>query len=341
MFTLLDFAIWSCLKRKDLVLHIPGLKSVRSTARWTGLWLQEHALLLGYHRIAREDWDPHHLCVSPDNFVEQMHVLQSVANPISLTDLVVLLAEGAPLRGRVVVTIDDGYEDTYSTATPILRRFRVPATVFVITGSIGLEFWWDRLTGWCREAKDFDRPLHISLDGQELDWRPRGSDEKEKRQDFAQRAGDFLRALAPADREEAMCILSAWFDSSVNSTTPVRGMTATEISALAADGLIEIGSHTKSHALLADLSVEEQRQEITCSKASLEEITGQPVMSFSYPHGSYSNKTPRIVRESGFACACTSAEGAAVKASDPFVLPRVWVPDLPGERFHHWLKRRL
>lgn len=48
----------------------------------------------------------------------------------------------------VVVTMDDGYKDNFDYASPILRRFRAPATIFLVTstvGSVGHLTWDDVL----------------------------------------------------------------------------------------------------------------------------------------------------------------------------------------------------
>ena len=42
-----------------------------------------------------------------------------------------------PPRRAVVITIDDGYEDNWTVAYPILHRYRFPATVFVVSQQMG------------------------------------------------------------------------------------------------------------------------------------------------------------------------------------------------------------
>ena len=49
-----------------------------------------------------------------------------------------------PPAGSVVITFDDGYADVATSAAPILSRFGVPATMFVVTGADGKNDWDDR-----------------------------------------------------------------------------------------------------------------------------------------------------------------------------------------------------
>ena len=75
--------------------------------------------------------------VSVETFGKQMRMLRCNWNPISLGQAVDALARGQwPNRG-VVVTFDDGTEDNFTHAFPVLSQEKIPATIFVITQSIG------------------------------------------------------------------------------------------------------------------------------------------------------------------------------------------------------------
>jgi peptidoglycan/xylan/chitin deacetylase (PgdA/CDA1 family) len=63
---------------------------------------------------------------------------------LALEELAELRRRGElPPAGAVVITIDDGYLDNGDIAGPLLRRFGVPATVFVVSGRIGQKADWD------------------------------------------------------------------------------------------------------------------------------------------------------------------------------------------------------
>lgn len=90
------------------------------------------------------------LSVSPDNFVRQMKYIKDKGYKVIPLDE---LVEGTK-RGRlfahnsVVITIDDGYRDNFVYAYPVLKEYGFAATIFLISGSIGLDrhfLGWDEI----------------------------------------------------------------------------------------------------------------------------------------------------------------------------------------------------
>jgi peptidoglycan/xylan/chitin deacetylase (PgdA/CDA1 family) len=79
------------------------------------------------------------LSVTPAAFTRQMEYLATHGyHTISLADLVERLQNGRPLpEHAVVLTFDDGYDDNYTQAYPILRSFGFTGTFFLITDAVG------------------------------------------------------------------------------------------------------------------------------------------------------------------------------------------------------------
>ncbi len=94
--------------------------------------------ILAYHRVhptAGSDTPS----LSPEAFERQMSLLEKRWRPIPLSTLVDWLEGKQTLAPKaVVVTFDDGTDDHFSYAYPILKRHGIPATVFMITGNVGL-----------------------------------------------------------------------------------------------------------------------------------------------------------------------------------------------------------
>jgi peptidoglycan/xylan/chitin deacetylase (PgdA/CDA1 family) len=112
---------------------------------------EDRPVILTYHSISPGQ-SP--LKVSPALFVEQMGWLKENARVISLEELVTGLTgrTSLPLRS-VVLTFDDGFEDFYTAAAPVLRRFGFPATVFVPTGYCGKTNAWPGQLDWVTEER--------------------------------------------------------------------------------------------------------------------------------------------------------------------------------------------
>lgn len=76
--------------------------------------------------------------MSKGEFDEQMKFLKdNHFTTLTLDELYDSLENGKPVPEKsVVVTLDDGYRDSYTNAYPILKKYGIKATVFVIAGTI-------------------------------------------------------------------------------------------------------------------------------------------------------------------------------------------------------------
>jgi peptidoglycan/xylan/chitin deacetylase (PgdA/CDA1 family) len=91
--------------------------------------------ILTYHRVHPESLTGT-LTVAPGTFEKQMALLAHRWKPVSLLDLVNWIEGKMSLpRRAVVVTFDDGTEDNFTHAFPILSKYRIPATIFLNPGS--------------------------------------------------------------------------------------------------------------------------------------------------------------------------------------------------------------
>ena len=102
--------------------------------------------ILMYHR-ARDPRGPRLGAGDSAPFESQMEILARFWQVLPLEELVVRAhADDVPPRA-VAITFDDGYRDNYEVAYPALRRFNLPATIFLATGAIetGIRLWHDRV----------------------------------------------------------------------------------------------------------------------------------------------------------------------------------------------------
>ncbi len=100
--------------------------------------LRYYLPILGYHRIGRFQSD-HVPTVTPEAFERQLSFIARHRYQVVGLDVVAdALERGTRLpRRQTVITFDDGYEETYTIAWPLLKRFGFSSTVFITPGEIG------------------------------------------------------------------------------------------------------------------------------------------------------------------------------------------------------------
>lgn len=114
-----------------------------------------------------------------------------------------------------------------------------------------------------------------------------------------------------------------WDADVLGVRTPM--MTRRQLVAWHAAGM-EVGAHTRSHIDLTTCSTRDQlRSEVLGSKTDLEDMTGTPVVHFSYPFGRYDAAAVAAVRAAGFSTATTVRDRRVRSTDDRFELPRLYV----------------
>lgn len=109
-----------------------------------------------------------------------------------------------------------------------------------------------------------------------------------------------------------------------------RLVTGEQLLAAAGEGL-DVGSHTVTHRWLPRLAEHEVADELTRSRAQLEDLLGRPVTSFAYPMGGW---TPRIrdqVEAAGYEAAITCDRGRNRPGHDLVALRRAFAFDRPDD----------
>jgi peptidoglycan/xylan/chitin deacetylase (PgdA/CDA1 family) len=265
------------------------------------------------------------LFVAEEEFEKQIRHVAANHECLSIDEAVELLAKGKLPRRSVIVTFDDGYRDNL-LALPILKRYNVPATIYVTTGAISRArtFWWDE-----------HETILGSLDALEFPWRGQShrwdlSSEPLKHRAF----GDLnlmFKALAPVDQDELLNVLrdSAHARGSAPPYFDPEAMLSwDEVVALDREPLITIAAHTVDHYVMRQLPEDELQRQIHESRNELERRLGHPVTHFAYPFGREEHADARefsAVAAAGFASAVTTRPGHWRTASNTAMhaLPRL------------------
>ena len=113
-----------------------------------------HLPILGYHRVGPSKGD-HVPTVSEEVFERQLGFLTRFRyRVLSLDEVVDCLDRGKVPRRSVMLTFDDGYEEIYRYAWPLLRGYGVPATVFVTPAEVGLPGFatWEQIAEMAKDG---------------------------------------------------------------------------------------------------------------------------------------------------------------------------------------------
>ena len=281
--------------------------------------VKPHAAILMYHRVEpkKNSWFfPYSITTS--DFETQLKYLLKHYTILSLEELVENIYKRKPISKKaVVLTFDDGYKDNYLYVYPILKKYGVPATIFLTTGPIdsGELFWWDKITYVLRHTI---REV-LTLDG--IDSYPLKSNNERLRA-----ASTLIKGLAKLPEPQKSLLIEKIVNmSGVNIPAGLGkeiNLTWDEVREMSHGG-IAIGAHSVTHPLFSILSPEEVKKEIIQSKKDIEGKIDRAVTAFSYPGGKYSSETTQFLKDSSFQCALTSVPGMNTSISNPYELGRI------------------
>ncbi|MDO8603447.1 MAG: polysaccharide deacetylase family protein [Candidatus Omnitrophota bacterium] len=105
------------------------------------------APVIMYHKIDG-DSAVSRLSVSPENFKRQMYFLKKRHyNVVKLEDLAEIVKKNKIPPRTIAVTFDDGYENNYTNAYPVLKQLGLHATIFIIPALVGTEGYvtWNQI----------------------------------------------------------------------------------------------------------------------------------------------------------------------------------------------------
>lgn len=210
--------------------------------------MMQHIPILTYHKISN-DKEIGLTTVTPGKFRQQMQFL--AADGYQSIGFSHLINHYTIPDKPVIITFDDGYENVYSQAYPILAEVNFTGVIFVISDFLEKYNTWESVS--------------------------------------------FQKKYKHLSGEQVIKLKRAGF---------------------------EIGSHSRSHHYLPALSDSELDDEITGSKRYLEELTGDPVISFSYPYGRYNDRIIDVLQRAGYAFATANLTPHKAPALNPYSMLR-------------------
>ncbi|OGX23490.1 MAG: hypothetical protein A2Y03_04920 [Omnitrophica WOR_2 bacterium GWF2_38_59] len=301
-----------------------NLLFISGIAKLSESFNKNKVVVLAYHRVC--PIDPKEtlikdMVVSPEAFDEQMQYVASNYNVVFLDELAGLL-ESDSLHGKhAVVTFDDAYSDNYEYALPILRKYGIPATIFVPTSYIDSEksFFWDDVAALLCASK---------LKSLQFTFREKEYYFDLSRNMMSKVYGEIVAIFKKLDGNEIIDLKKKLQDK-LGLDCESKSMTMSWIQMKEMKEYdITFGAHTHTHCVVASRNSDDIKREMIISMDILNRELSQQTTCFAFPFGSLKDvgeNAAIIAEEVGYKCAVTMEQGLVCAGDNRFLLKRVGV----------------
>lgn len=279
-------------------------------------------IILMYHRVADSlpaggffDSGMYVTARSLENHIKQ------VKKYFQIVPLASILDPGQPVAGNCcAITFDDGWYDNYQFAFPVLKKHRVPASIFLPVNYIGTDrqFWFQLF--WQASTSASTRGVLDDFIGELCSYLP---GDVPRNQMTLKSLLVHLKGVPPAELDLLMQRMQEKYVAPGGAITrstvnwdEAREMEAHDIS---------FGSHGLSHHILPPLEGAQKEREIRESFEILKQKLPDFLPVFCYPNGDWDDECVQYVRESGYLGAVTTRLGTVSRRQDPFLLNRIGI----------------
>lgn len=306
------------------------IRNSRAVVRGLAALRRGGGIILRYHSVSDDaDWKGEYvqesLVVPTETFARQVQFLSRRYRIVSVGEMAEAVRAGRRVDTRsVAITFDDGYEDNYRNAFPILREHGATATFYVATGSVAdAEMLWTvalrlaiRRSGLSDITLSFlgSRTVDISTDAakESAIKMITGIVKRCRKEEADSVLHEVHESLGPATDRHTRRVMMNWDE--------IREMHSTGMT---------IGAHTVSHYNLPSLDTSDVAREVVGSRRDLEDALGAPVTHFAYPNGRTDRhcdaRVAKIVALAGFTSAVTSLSGPVSHRWSEYCTPRLGV----------------
>lgn len=257
-------------------------------------------IILNYHGVM--DYVDYNISVNHMDvaqFEHQINFLSSHFNLLSEEEFLYNYKHNKFSKKKsVLLTFDDGYENNFKFAFPILKKHNAPATIFLISSLIDSDkpTWYDLVDNSknlfqvpSNSSKINDLGIELGISNpSDLTF----SNFKNK-----------LKSKSISQKEKVLTkyLEIIGFDSLQKTDAKYWKMLSSEqIQTMQHSGLITFGSHTVNHPNLDQIDESDLIMELRDSKIQLEKIVGKPVNSIAFPDGAYNEKVKEFSLNEGY-----------------------------------------
>jgi len=265
--------------------------------------------------------------IQADLFAKCMKLLNDNGNSFSMDELLNYHIEKKKLPPKsFAITFDDGFENNFSVAAPILYDFKIPATIYITT-----EFIEKNKMSWIDRIEYAVENVHSK--NLYMDWLKKDIALKDVNSKiyFLNSVRNYVKNTPDCDPNTFADMLCGQLGSHAitSSDDPLdKKMNWSQVSEANESELIIIGGHTHSHFILSYLNKKQLDNEIDTSFELLNKRAGINPIHYSYPEGlrhHYSENVINKLKKRGILCCPTAINGFNNISDDLFHLKRVMI----------------
>jgi len=290
----------------------------------------QQILCVYYHRFQLQPTDYFrggYSVKSPQQFETELRMLLDRFEPVSLQHLLPGASAQRPStkKPRLFLSFDDGYRELFDFAAPVLKRLKVPATVFITTRLLNNQQWL------------FEDEIGLLLHHLA---RLSAVQQRECQNRCLSQFGVSVAGLRSVRRRPDDVLDWLWnylqLSAAAELTRYQPYLTDTMVSSMLHQG-ITVGAHGKSHTLISSLTPAQQDAEITESTAFLAERFALPYRVFAFPYGEFElpRQTLQRVLDGGKVDLLFGTRGVIRDEFHPRLLQRVWAENHSGTLSQH------
>ena len=264
--------------------------------------------------------------IAASQFERQMRFLLRHFTPVSASRIQPDLSKEV----QFAVTLDDGYEDNYLVAAPILKKLGIPATFYVVSDFVGTDrlFWWEQVAELMRHSENPELDMEAVIpdlcqEGNLVNVFPlRDHDQR----DYAyEQLCARIRKGPHVDIPLHVNRIAEYCDVPVREQGRRYGlMNWQQLNDLVRQGF-EIGGHSANHCNVVGADEILLQKELIGSINAIEAKIDAPVESFAYPYGMFeasSNLVTTLLAATNCKAAFTTVQGVVSAGLPAYELPR-------------------
>ena len=292
---------------------------------------KEVPFILMYHRVLKDlNLEPFPIqpgmYVNTNVFEKHINFLRYNYNILSLENMLDLYFKGNDMTNTCAITFDDGWEDNYTNAFPILTKYDICASIFLATEFIGTNKWmWPDELAYL--LKNNDKSIVKEILNEKTQEIINVNHIVRSKNDIDTIITKLVWIIKRQGKEAKNYSIKKIMEINNENKNKTKVMLDwNQVKEMKNSNLIGFYPHTHTHAELGELSETEIEYEVNESVNTIEkELNEKNIKIFCYPSGRTNSKIIKILKKKGIKFALVADRGKLKKSINPYEIPRVGV----------------